>query len=287
LILLSIAQDLRAGSRIALVGPLFIVCYRAFATERIQSRRGLRKIFSTLTVAAIFVASLALSQIIGSTRVGNTVSDPLSTLESFDQLGALNTLYAKFNSIGSGVQLIEGYGAGAAGFKPYIGSLLFFVPRFIYPNKPVAGSIDGSYAGIPARLVPTLFNPNDTINNVGVSPLAISIWEWGWSLGVLVFLFACVANLYLINWLVTNRMQALQLLGFYAAAFPTLIGVFPSPDTALKNATLAACIAGLLYFYRVILLSPFRQQHSTSSSTLWHEMQIARWSESTQKKAGN
>lgn len=269
LILLSVVQSVLTGSRIPMMWPLFIFIFRFWGPIKASlfARSVRRRIIIVVAVPVIFLGIMAMSALIGSTRSKQSLLDVEWDFESFNSIVLIQNLYSKFNSFSTGIQLINGYGSGTAGYKPYIGSLFYFVPRFIYPNKPIAGSVDDTYFGTPARLVPALDNPNDTINNRGVSPLAISIWHWGWIGGMFAFLLGGLITLRLLNYLLNSNLLFFKTMGIFLIPIPIFINVFPSPDVALKHASLIGLILFLTMFGKILLRNmPRRKIGSVSDA---------------------
>lgn len=267
LVVLATIQNVLTGARISLVWPLFILTSRFW--QPLVGRISLLSLWWRLVLASIivtfFILGMALSAAIGSSRATQSVATGGGDFKLLDISSIVVNLYAKFNSIDTGVALINGYGAGSAGFAPYRGSLVFYIPRFIYPDKPIAGSIDDTYFGTPARLVPALVNSEDTINNVGVSPLAISIWHWGWVGGIVAFVVGGFVTLRLSSFLLNGPLP-LRLLAFYLIPVPGFLHVMPSPDVALKNVMFAGFMVIVLKIFGVFGGSASRREAANINS---------------------
>jgi hypothetical protein len=65
-----------------------------------------------------------------------------------------------------------------AGFSPYVGALLGFVPRLIFKDKPVPHSWNNTVAGTPWYVVGDI--RNEPWNNFGLTTSGISYWQFGW-----------------------------------------------------------------------------------------------------------
>ena len=248
LVMLSTIQDLMTGARIGLVWPLFILVFRLWqpVVGKVFTMSLGHRIMALTLVIAFFITAMAIAESIRNIRATQLISSyKWSSTELIDVESTVMSLYAKFNSISTGMALVNGYGAGTAGFAPYRGSLVFFIPRFIYPDKPIAGSINDTYFGTPARLVPALVNPRDTIRNVGVSPLAVSVWHWGWIGGIVAFVVGCFVTLRLLAFML-NGTLLLRLLAFSLIPIPGFFHVVPSPDVALKNIMFVGFVVVLL-----------------------------------------
>ena len=64
-----------------------------------------------------------------------------------------------------------------AGLQPFLGSLVAAVPRLIWPDKPLALSIDNTPGGLPWYLC--MEYRGEPSNNGSVSPAGIAFWEFG------------------------------------------------------------------------------------------------------------
>ena len=257
LVLLNVFSNVLTGARIGFVSILFIVFFELYKYQTLPGSKVKFKIIlaSYILIFLLFLGVMGMTGSIGKTRAKQSVSAEDITLVNMDATNIFNDLYTKFDSIKTGVRLIKGYGAGVAGFTPYWGSILYFVPRFIYPDKPISGSIDNTYYGIPARLVPALINANDTINNVGVSPLAISIWHWGWLAGPIIIWLTGLLNINLLNYLLNKNTLLLKSLGIYIIPIPGFINIFQSPDVVIKHVVLALLCMILIKFYSLLTKS--------------------------------
>ena len=98
----------------------------------------------------------------------------------------------------------------------------------------MAGSINGTISGTPAYLVPRVFYEN-TIQNVGVSPVAVSIWHFGMQGGLLIFFIFSFLNLVLINNFLFDSNIFMIIVALNFINMPSMLGVFTSPDFILKN----------------------------------------------------
>lgn len=235
-LLADVSLNALGGSRIAFALLFFVFFVRTFsATKRLKVRKAW---VIAITLVLVFTVVLPLSDTIGKSRSGESIEYANVVNESEFGINLSRTminLFTKFNSISTGLELIDGYGAGSAGFTPYIGSALIFLPRAIFPGRPMAGSIDGTLYGTPARLVPRLYSEVSDASNVGVSPLAISVWQWGWFFGSILLLLSGILNLYILNYFLSGNNFIHHLLAIYTVSIPTFVGIFSSPDVFLKN----------------------------------------------------
>ena len=65
-----------------------------------------------------------------------------------------------------------------AGYRPFLGAAVAFVPRLLWPAKPLPMSADNSVAGLPAYLA--MAYRGEPHNNGSVSPAGVAYWQFGW-----------------------------------------------------------------------------------------------------------
>lgn len=252
LIIGSIGETLK-GSRIAVLTPIFIFFYRRYSASFSLKNNDLK---AGLVMLAMVAALLPFAKTIEGIR-GSEDSSLTSIRSNFDVnldvSDAAMMVFTKFDSFSSGLRLIDGYGPGRAGLNPYIGSALVFLPRFLYPDRPVAGSMNDTIYGTPARLVPQLYDQYSDSMNVGVSPVAVSVWELGWFFGALAALIFGVANILIINFIFHTNSNFHKILAISIIGMPTFTGVFTSPDAILKNIVMLAIIISVSNFLQWLL----------------------------------
>jgi hypothetical protein len=179
----------------------------------------------------------------GNFNWGDVVSEAFS--QENDNKLAISTIFWKLDSFTGGSILTREAGYGTAGFTPYIGSLLVMVPRALVPNRPVAGTSDGTIKTYPSRLVPKTIGVESDVLNVGVSPVHIALWQFGYA-GFLVFIIGNILYFRFLDKLLDSKDFLIQTLGVYAVSFPTFVTVFLSPDAALKNFVFVLFLALML-----------------------------------------
>ena len=143
----------------------------------------------------------------------------------------MDQVVTKFDSVSAGAFLVKYVGVGVAGWRPYIGSFASIFPR-IMPSKPVPGSIDGTYSGHPSRLVPIINGNVSAASNIGVSPAAISIWQFGYR-GLIPLILGNIVYLYLANSRLLAPSLVSRSLGFFMLGMPAMTTVFSSPDVQI------------------------------------------------------
>jgi hypothetical protein len=180
--------------------------------------------------------------------------------EAFDHVNL------KFDRISAGKVLVERYGSGVAGAKPYVGALLAFVPRSLMLSKPVPGSVDETNRGTPSRLAAAALGYDPDVGNVGVSPAAIAMWQFG-SLGLIPLVILNVLKLALINSLLLPRSVFTRTLAMFVIIVPTFEGVFSPADLLIMNTerVLAVYAAATLALYAAAQLRRRRLPRSAAA----------------------
>ncbi len=240
ILLLDAFLNLRIGSRVQILVPLVILIYYAAINHWTYKRY--------VPMAIIFIVFLtiggAMAIIIGNQRTKSNFSMEnireefiiLTRYTKQEEYLALifDQLTAKYDSISYGGVLIEAWGPGYAGFKPYIGSILSLVPRIIIPDKPVPGSINSSYLGTPQRLVPNRIGSySSQAVNVGVSPVAISVWQNGYVAGIILFLVFNIIALLFLNFMFRSTSKIIQAIAFSTLNLPSAAYFVTSPDNII------------------------------------------------------
>lgn len=232
-----------AGARIYLFLPVVALLIKSIKGSRMNLNVTFRRL------AALGLVGLAtLPLLYGMQKSRQKAEGAIGMFaytDGFDADIALHMLMTKLDSFSKGRVLIERASAGSAGYRPYVGSALVFVPRLILPSRPVAGSTDGTYAGTPGRLVPRLQGRISDALNAGVSPVHVAIWHFGYVFGVVSFVAATVAYLSLLNQLLTSDARFERVIAVYMLAIPTFAGILTSPDAVLRNSVMLFCFVVL------------------------------------------
>jgi hypothetical protein len=234
------------GNRLVLIVPIAVIAFRSPELKRkFTSFQSIAKI--ALIVLFIFFVVFPLSSAVQNYRSQGRL-DLASLLNrksdvSLTSIAAI--LFTKFDSFSTGHLLVRYDGVGEAGITPYIGSAFPFVPRALWPQKPAAGSKDGSLNTHPSRLVPRLVGFRSDAYNVGVSPAHIAIWQFGY-LGTIVYIAA--SAIYIV---VTDRIfklgGAFQVVAVYLLACTTFDKFFAPPDFQVLRFSLGAAFLAVLY----------------------------------------
>lgn len=141
---------LSMGSRSRLVGALIILVITAFVMRK-QTGKIVGISLSALVV--ILVLSPMITRVRSSTaqRERRGMWERLGALVSVEESGAQTATpkeLLKFNTAYyTGIVVEQTQNRGYVGVKPYLGLPFLLVPRFVWPSKPVLGSIDGTAQG--------------------------------------------------------------------------------------------------------------------------------------------
>ncbi|MCP5410267.1 MAG: hypothetical protein H6963_13385 [Chromatiaceae bacterium] len=250
-ILLWMVGELASGSRIAVLLPVFVLAANQLRFHKITLKTAVRGIVGILILVMVVMPVLENVQV---QRSKGVLVDITSYEGSYISLEArfeqyAHSLFSKFDSFSAGSVLVNSPngGLGQAGLSPYIGSILIFIPRALWANRPVAGSIDGTIWGTPARRVPELVNIDSLYYNVGVSPLHITMWQFGYG-GIPIFISALVSFLLFVNRLLISRNFYRKVLGVMLLGLPSLATLVASPNELLKNVVVTGA---LILIYRV------------------------------------
>lgn len=181
------------------------------------------------------------------------------SLAPYEQVRFLATeVNRKFDEVGPGVELLALEPAGTGGITPILSAAVAFVPRAIYPNKPVPTSRDGTYYGIAVRIAATAYGDPELGMVVPVSSTAMTLWELD-TLGPLVLvllnlLFLLVLNTLLVSHNVFTRALAISVMG--VPTFQSFVGA-PSlvVQTSLRLMLLVAILFLVTLFVKNLAMS--------------------------------
>jgi hypothetical protein len=255
IILYSSYQDFMLGSRVQLLVPLIILIYYAI----IHKWSFKSKFLIVPLVVLFFFVGGALAVISANQRQFSNLS-PQVIAEQYSNLynsssqssiiaSIFEQLLIKYDSISNGGVLVTYLGAGYAGFNPYIGSILSLVPRIIAPNKPVPGSIDGTYLGTPQRIVPNIFSLSASdVQNTGVSPVSVSVWQTGYLPGIFLFLVFNLLALMFLSSLLQFKSKIILGIAFSILNLPSAAYFLASPDYIILS------YQRLIFLYLLVLV---------------------------------
>lgn len=250
LMFLDTLPGLLAGARFDSLRVFFVLLLKLFYTNFSLSARRVVVIL-VLAVLVIKVVLPAFS-IIERLRMSKFSSNDLvldTDLGGIDANLMATGIFFKLDSFSTGVLLVKNQGLGSAGVLPYVGSALVFIPRKILEARPIAGSFDGTIYGHPSRLVPLSEGIKSDSMNVGVGPVHIALWHWGYS-GFIIFILCSYLYLKLLNRLLLSDVWMNKVLGIISLSIPTFDTIFPSPDVVLKMSVNIYLILFLIFIIR-------------------------------------
>jgi hypothetical protein len=251
------------GARFYLLVPFLLIAFKSIR------RRNINLQLVALSAAGILVTFyliLPAASVLSAARQKgeiNIASAFSSGGMAAEQQKLFSELFTKLDSFSASVVLLQdaahttGYGNGGW-WTPYLGSLTVFLPRAIWPDRPVAGSADGTIYGHPSRVVGRLVLPGSDSINVGVSPAAIAMWQFG-QFGILIFVGSAILFLSLINSLMNSSSFAKAVAGAYLLSIPTFAFLLPSPDVMLMRTVVAMAylaIATIIFPLRIKKFTP-------------------------------
>jgi hypothetical protein len=215
-----------------------------------------RKLLITFFVAGCFLVFVffPLSQSLSEARKADQINWPEVISKAFfksepEHANAdgdvfkkiiVETIFGKLDSFTGGSLLVSESGYGQAGFTPYIGSMFLIFPRSIFPDRPIAGTSDGTIYTHPSRLVPRSVGFNSDSLNIPISPLHITFWHFGY-IGLPMFVIALVFYFKLIDVFLSSSNFILNTLGLFSMSLPMFSTVIVSPDVVLKNSVVLLC----------------------------------------------
>lgn len=162
-----------SGSRIQLFAILIILLYIALSQKK-------KKLLIPV-IAFGFLAFTVLPAIseLRKTGVSISTSDVMRTRARGDG-DIIWEVMNKTNSVNSSSTLLFYSGVGSGGSLVYTSTLYSLVPRFVYPNKPHPGSMDGTMDGLPGRLAANIGSAKySSVANVGISSSLEALWAGG------------------------------------------------------------------------------------------------------------
>ncbi|UFH33337.1 O-antigen polysaccharide polymerase Wzy [Chryseobacterium sp. C-71] len=256
LITLSIVLVL-GGSRIYLLGLIYVL-YFIYKREEKKAKKVAISVFT----AVFLVFSIVLLPYLSSSRV----SDSDVSIKQNDVFNlALEEFNTKLNSFAYSTALLKYDGEEFAGFNPYLGSLLKFIPRVVWNEKPTATSFNSEVSGIPSRRVPYLLGDTSETFNTGVSAYAVSAWQMG-IFTVVVSIVFNVVMLFFINRCFMHRSVYIKSLGFMMTGFPQLIMLPTYGDNIIQWAIQTMMFFLGLLFLRIIIIKKKSQNKYENNS---------------------
>jgi hypothetical protein len=252
-----------SGARIYMLTPFIIFAFRLLSLHTLSNKNlstGVRqkkdKQKEIIRLAMTFFATflfliyvfLPIAKSIGDVRaegefnlydvvVGTFVNQKQSSQlgsEASRKMDDIESIFIKLDSFTNGAILNNTSGYGTGGIMPYIGSALVFIPRFIIPEKPIAGTSDGTIYTHPSRIVTRSLGVQSDAMNVPSSPLSITFWHFGY-FGFIVFVLFSYAHLKYLDYLINSPSFIYKAIGLSSLNLPGFTGVFSAPDVIVKD----------------------------------------------------
>ena len=172
------------GSRIHLFAIVIMLLYIVISEKR--------KILIVPVLALGIIALSVLPAIKELRKTGDIITTKnvyrTSSKESGDIMWEIMN---KTNSVHSSSVLLFYSGIGSGGSLVYTSTLYSLVPRFIYPNKPHPGSMNGTMDGLPGRLAANIASSSyNSVANVGISTSIESLWAGGYIMYLIQAIFS-------------------------------------------------------------------------------------------------
>ena len=255
------------GSRSALITPIIIFSFIAFETGKI--RRFWTTALVSITLLIIFSAWFVdYRSSPGATYTNRTIYERLEAIYE----SAVNRTFSRgtesiFSSLDdftyrTNTTLLAGYFVddanlkGFTGKQAYYNSIFFFVPRLVWPEKPVPGSIDGSLLTIPDRYIVYLIGGNSINNEAGVGMGGVAYWHFGWIGVIFAGIIQGIALYVLI--ILTRRFPALiGFMLFWNAMRPPAFSFFFASPNLLIMYFVNNVLIGIILVYGFTLLTRY------------------------------
>jgi hypothetical protein len=270
-IILGALQWTLFGQRMALLTPCIVLLY--YIHERAPSRALLAASYAAVG-AFIGTVGIVGALVIGQLRGGDKLELTSAASQSKDIVSdrsrggplwaAFDQIQIKFDGVSMGAFLVEEFGSGTGGFRPYVGSLLALIPRFILLDKPIPGSADGTFRGTPPRLVAVSVGYDPETANVGVSPASVEVWHFGF-LGLLPLVLLNALHWRLVNSLLSTPSFVLRSLALYLIGIPALVGIYNSGDVLIMMDERALALFFLLAVLPYFVFRPRRKAVAASA----------------------
>ena len=245
LVLVYAAIEIYGGARFFLLIPVVILSFKFLSESNITFPIIL---FATFGLMFCLYVLVPIVMLIGQSRANGVLQ--ISSIVNLKEIqlaqeNVLKELFAKLNSYSTAAILTShasssGIGMGAGGITPFLGSAVVFIPRYIWPERPVAGSMDGTIYGHPSRIVAYALLGSDS-SNVGVSPLHICFWEFGYA-GFPIFVISGVLFMKFINAILKKTSFYAKVVGVFLLNIPVFAFLLPSPDVMVMRTALA-CVS--------------------------------------------
>ena len=269
-----------SGARIYMLTPFIIFAFRLFSLNTLAntmpsflsrqnraSQKETIRLVTTLFLIFLFLIYifLPIAKTIGDARSGGEFNLYDVVVETFvnkkqssppgseasRKMEDVESVFIKLDSFTNGSILNNTSGYGTGGIVPYIGSALVFIPRFILPEKPIAGTSDGTIYTHPSRIVTRSLGVQSDAMNVPSSPLSITFWHFGYY-GFAVFILFSFLHLRYLDYLINSPSFIYKAIGLSSLNLPGFTGVFPAPDVIIKDCVMLFIIVWTVDLHRKI-----------------------------------
>ena len=242
------------GSRIYLLGIVYL-----FVFVYIREQNKVRKLWilgAIVLFMGVAVAALPYLADQRSDAKADKVMDNGNLTEA-----ALQEVNIKFNSFAYSWALLKYDGEGFAGFNPYLGSILKFVPRVFWNEKPTATSFNSEVSGIPGRRAPYLMGDRTDYFNTGVSPFIVAYWQQGmWT--VILSVILNIVMLFFVNRCFYHSSLYIKALGYMMVLFPQLVMLPTYGDNIIQYA-----VQMILFFFVLLALGVIKLQNKNRNES--------------------
>jgi hypothetical protein len=227
-----------SGSRAAALLPAIVYMINQFLLR--QSRRWVRIVtmFFLLAVTAPFtvVTMGTVRSIINYTQqdIGAAVDSMWEKSIAESALSVLVEVHDKTDSLSTARFFLSKDLPGSGGLQPVLSSFFAFIPRIVWPDKPVPGSQDGTPGGIPPRLAGMYMGGGDAFW-VGLSPCHVTIWQFGYVFGVIVFVISNLIYLKVLNRLLMSHSLWPRALALFTMVPPLFHQTITTPDLVVQG----------------------------------------------------
>ncbi|MDO8684057.1 MAG: hypothetical protein Q7N50_11310 [Armatimonadota bacterium] len=263
-IILDMLARLAIGGRFLPLIPVFVVLLRHFYAGTDTRREVLTLAWivargrNTLIVGALIVATTVVTVVLPALRDSGSVN----AQKFVDRSAEVSHIGVFFRELLFHVRLKCDtiYYSSALAFtrqspehpyRVYEGAVFAVVPRFLWPQKPITGSITGDEYGLCYRLAARALGMGDS-GNVPLSPATISYWLFG-RYGMAIQILVWSIYLFFLNFLLRQRSFVYLCCAIYIICIPTFITVYASPEALIVMMERVGCfVAAYMILLRVL-----------------------------------
>ena len=234
-----------SGSRIYVLSIVYLLFFI------IQRENNIVKKIRNYIILGVFILASFISLPFFAAQRSGVDAAAFANSENIGML-VLEELNIKLNSISYGTVLMKYDGEEFAGFTPYVGSLVKFVPRFIWKSKPTATSFNEDISGIPSRRTAFLITGDADTFNTGISTYAVAAWQMGFWTVFLTLIFNVILFKF-INSSLKSSSFYIKSFGFMLLGFPQLVMLPTYGDNIVQK-----LIEAILIFILLVMFGFFK-----------------------------